>query len=56
MDLTKKLAGDATIEARELMAKPNTGAPRRFGLGKGKDLDLKGYSDHFPVGVRLMGG
>jgi len=38
------------------MAKPNSGAPRRFGLGGGKNVDLSGFSDHFPVGVRLMGG
>ena len=50
-----KLAGDAVLEARELMARPNSGAPRRFGLGHGKNVDLKGYSDHFPVGVRLTG-
>ena len=51
-----KLAGDATIEARELMAKPTSGAPRRFGLGSGKNVDLKGFSDHFPIGVKLVGG
>ncbi len=50
-----QLAGDAVIEGRDLMARPGSGAPRRFGLGSGKNVDVKGFSDHFPEGVRLVG-
>jgi len=51
------LAGPATLECRPLIEKKPGSGPRRFGLGKGKgQVDLKGYSDHFPVGVRLVGG
>lgn len=49
-----KLAGDATIEGRPMIEKKKGSGPRRFGIGTGK-VDLKGFSDHFPVGVRLVG-
>ncbi|PKN48131.1 MAG: endonuclease/exonuclease/phosphatase [Deltaproteobacteria bacterium HGW-Deltaproteobacteria-17] len=46
--------GGATIEGRPMIEKKKGSGPRRFGMGKGK-VDVKGFSDHFPVGVRLVG-
>jgi len=47
------ISGPARIECRELMADPETGAPRRFGI-KPTERNQQGFSDHFPVSVQLL--
>lgn len=53
----KVVKGTAQIIALPEMVSHKTGeGPRRFGLPKGdaaKNVDLTGYSDHFPVGVMV---
>ncbi|AXK37970.1 endonuclease/exonuclease/phosphatase family protein [Crenobacter cavernae] len=48
-----KLAGEARIEARDIMAKGEKGEPHRFGI-KPNQRDKSGFSDHFPVSVLLQ--
>jgi hypothetical protein len=45
--------GSASILRYPIMTEKSTSGPRRFG-GMGKEVDLDGYSDHYPVEVVLV--
>lgn len=44
--------GNAQIEAVSLMSHPKKTGPRRFGFAP-KERDKEGFSDHYPVSIRL---
>ncbi|MEM8554748.1 MAG: endonuclease/exonuclease/phosphatase family protein [Pseudomonadota bacterium] len=53
----KVVDGSARMETPQAMVDNSVSrGPRRFGLPKGKasKVDLDGYSDHFPVSIRLI--
>jgi hypothetical protein len=44
--------GNAQIEAVALMSYPKKAGPRRFGI-KSTERDTEGFSDHYPVSIKL---